>query len=124
MFEGASKLPFYSFLDNKERIAKIWEKRIAKRLQRFPFSTVELHTSNRSGMVHFPLSNVSSTVLFIIAHIIPPTAADIVDLNLCAVPQLMAMWIPMVPYKARGIGCDSAMTGSLVWGTNASPIKK
>jgi len=29
---------------------------------------VELHTSNRSGMVHFSLSNVSSTVLFIIAQ--------------------------------------------------------
>ena len=30
MFEGASKLPVFSFLDNKERIAKI----LGKRLQR------------------------------------------------------------------------------------------
>ena len=37
--------------------------------------------------------------------------------------QLMAPPLPMGPCKARTIGLGSATAGSLVWGTNASPIK-
>ena len=68
MFEGASRLPYFRFLDNEEKIEKISEregKEIPKisllRFQRFPSAKTELHIFNRSGMVHFSLSNASST---------------------------------------------------------------
>ena len=77
MFEGASfqSSRFFIFFRRQERIAKILEA-LGRTLQTdckdsplFPlFAKVELHTFNRSGMVQFSLSNVSSTVLFIIAQ--------------------------------------------------------
>ncbi len=53
VFEGASRLPYFSFLDNKERIEKILEKGgirrdskdNLKRFQRFPFC--------KNGVAHF-----------------------------------------------------------------------
>ncbi len=39
-------------------------------------------------------------------------------------PQVMTLQLPMDPCKAHTIGYGGAMACSLVWGTNASPIKK
>jgi hypothetical protein len=39
-------------------------------------------------------------------------------------PQLMTPLLPMGQYKAHAIGYGGVMACSLVWGTNASPIKK
>jgi hypothetical protein len=39
-------------------------------------------------------------------------------------PQLMTPWLPMGPCKAHAIRYGCTMACSLVWGTNACPIKK
>jgi hypothetical protein len=39
-------------------------------------------------------------------------------------PQVMTPWLPMGQCKAHAIGYGGAMACSLVWGANASPIKK
>ena len=73
---------------------------------------------SRSDVAIRPIHHIAHATLSAdVECIIPPTAADIVDLNLCAVPPTHGDVDP------NG-WCDSAMAGSLVWGTNASPIKK
>ena len=75
MFAGASRLPYFGFLDtavfyHASKDPYDWFRvRLIFHTNWFRVRLIlEFHISNRSGMVHFSLSNVSITVLFIIAQ--------------------------------------------------------